>query len=173
MSKKFFLFRRSDPVGSDRRFSEGGSDIPILGIPADLIAFMTAGRGTITLTFNNAGIYEENELFIGDSIEKTNVTISCEEGQEMRLIEAIMQFASTKTGKPIFKFDVLGGIAAFNNVIIDNVPFDGLSAIRLVPKVRRKQRFCLNCGKILPLDIPKNFYHECKRPDFVKDKLGI
>ena len=60
-----------------------------------------------------------------------------------------------------------------NNVIIDNMPFDGLSAIRLVPKVRRKQRFCLNCGKILPLDIPKNFYHECKRPDFVKDKLGI
>ena len=60
-----------------------------------------------------------------------------------------------------------------NNVIIDNVPFDGLSAIRLVPKVRRKQRFCLNCGKILPLDIPKNFYHECKRPDFVKDKLAL
>ena len=33
--KKFFLFRRSDPVGSDRRFSDNGSDIPILGIPAD------------------------------------------------------------------------------------------------------------------------------------------
>jgi len=60
-----------------------------------------------------------------------------------------------------------------NNVIIDNVPFDGLSAIRLVPKVRRKQRFCLKCGKILPLEINRNFYHECKTPDFVKDKLGI
>jgi len=32
---------------------------------------------------------------------------------------------------------------------------------------------CANCGKILPLDIPKNFYHECKRPDFVKDKLAL
>ena len=121
MSKKFFLFRRSNPVGSDRRFSEGGTDIPILGIPADQIAFMTAGRGTITLTFNNAGIYEENELFIGDSIEKTNVTISCEEGKEMALIETIMKFVSQESGKSVFKFDALDQVAAFGDVIVDNV----------------------------------------------------
>ena len=139
MVKKFFLFRRSDPVGSDKRFSEAGGDIPILGIPADLIAFMTAGRGTVTITFNNAGMYEENEMFIGDSIEKTNVTISCEEGQEMRLIETIMQFASTKTGKPIFKFDVLDGIAAFNNVIVDNVT-DIKAKIKSQPTERVSQK---------------------------------
>jgi hypothetical protein len=137
--KKFFLFRRSDPVGSDRRFSEGGSDIPILGIPADLIAFMTAGRGTVTITFNNAGMYEENEMFIGDSIEKTNVTISCEEGQEMRLIETIMQFASSDTGKAVFKFDVLDGVTAFNNVIVDNVT-DIKAKIKSQPTERASQK---------------------------------
>jgi len=137
--KKFFLFRRSDPVGSDRRFSEAGGDIPILGIPADLIAFMTAGRGTVTITFNNAGMYEENEMFTGDSIEKTNVTISCKEGEEMRLIETIMQFASSNTGKTVFKFDVLSGISAFNNVIVDNVA-DIKARIKSQPTERVSQK---------------------------------
>ena len=87
VSKKFFLFRRTDPIGSDKRFSDGGSDIPILGIPADQVAFITAGRGTVNITFNGAGMYESNEMFIGDSLEKTNVTISCKEGSELKLIE--------------------------------------------------------------------------------------
>ena len=94
MTKKFFLFRRSDPVGPIKRFSENGKDISILSIPADQIAFMTAGKGQINITFNNAGMYEENELFIGDAIEKTNVTISCEEGKEYDLIEKIIYFST-------------------------------------------------------------------------------
>ena len=118
MSKKFFLFRRSDPVGSDRRFSEGGTDIPILGIPADLIAFMTAGRGTIPLTFNNAGMYEENEMFTGDSIEKTNVTISCEEGKELELIRSVMRFVSYESKRSIMVFDVLNNDTTFNDAIV-------------------------------------------------------
>ena len=46
------------------------------------------------------------------------------------------------------------------------------TAIRVI-KIEKFQRYCLKCGKILPLDIKQNFYHECERPDFVKDKLGI
>ena len=80
VSKKFFLFRRTNPIGSDKRFSESGSDIAILGIPSSQVAFITAGRGSVTITFNGAGMYEANELFVGDSIEKTNVSISCKEG---------------------------------------------------------------------------------------------
>ena len=121
VSKKFFLFRRTDPVGSDKRFSEGGSDIPILGIPAEQIAFITAGRGSVTLTFNGAGIYETSELFIGDSIEKTNVSISCKEGAELNLIEKIILFASRSDGKTIMKFDAVAERAAFDDVVISNV----------------------------------------------------
>jgi len=44
--------------------------------------------------------------------------------------------------------------------------------IRVI-KIEKFQRYCLKCGKILPLEIKQNFYHECERPDFVKDKLGI
>ena len=46
------------------------------------------------------------------------------------------------------------------------------TAIRVI-KIEKYQRYCLNCGKILPLKIKQNYYHECEKPDFVKDKLGI
>ena len=59
------------------------------------------------------------------------------------------------------------------NVIVDNLPFGGVSAIRLRHiEYDLKQRFCLHCGKILPLIIPKNYTHDCIMPDFVKDKLN-
>jgi len=121
MTKKFFLFRRSEPVGSTKRFSENGVDIPILGVPADQIAFMTAGRGEVNITFNGAGMYEENELFVGDSIEKTNVTISCREGEELDVIEKIMTFVSKPDGRSIMKFDAVENRAVFDNVTISSV----------------------------------------------------
>ena len=119
--KKFFLFRRSDPVGPVKRFSENGKDISILGIPADQISFMTAGKGQINLTFNNAGLYEENGLFIGDAIEKTNINISCEEGEELELIKDIMNFVAKETNRPIMAFDVLNNSSTFKNAIVSNV----------------------------------------------------
>ena len=121
MARKFFLFRRSDPVGPAKRFSEGGADIPILGIPADQMAFITAGSGEVNITFNGAGMYEENELFVGDSIEKTNITISCKEGEEVELIEKIMLFTSNPEGRVIMKFDAVEEKAIFNNAVISSV----------------------------------------------------
>ena len=139
VSKKFFLFRRTDPVGSDKRFSENGTDIPILGIPADQVAFITAGRGSVTLTFNGAGMYENSELFIGDSIEKTNVSISCKEGSELKLIEKIILFASKPDGKTIMKFDAVEERAAFDDVVISNVT-DIKARIKSQPTERISQK---------------------------------
>ncbi len=139
VSNKFFLFRRTDPIGSDKRFSEGGTDIPILGIPANQIAFITAGRGSVTLTFNAAGMYETSELFIGDSIEKTNVSISCKEGSELKLIEKIILFASKSDGKTIMKFDAVEERAAFDDVVISNVT-DIKAKIKSQPTERISQK---------------------------------
>ena len=121
MAKKFFLFRRSDPEGSAKRFSENGVDISILGIPADDIAFMTAGSKEVNITFNDAGMYEENELFVGDSIEKTNITVACKKGEELELIEKIMLFVSNPAGKTIMKFDAIEKKATFNNALTFSV----------------------------------------------------
>ena len=119
--KKFFLFRRSNPLGPVKRVSENGKDISILGVSADQIAFMTAGKGEVNITFNGAGVYEDNGLFIGDSIEKTNISVSCKEGSEMDLIEKIMFFVSRPDTKYIMKFDVLDNIQPFKDVITESV----------------------------------------------------
>jgi len=139
VSKKFFLFRRTDPIGFDKRFSDGGGDIPILGIPADQVAFITAGRGTVNITFNGAGMYESNEMFIGDSLEKTNVTISCKQGSELKLIEKIILFASKTDGKTIMRFDVLEQRAAFDDVVVSNVT-DIVAKIKSQPTERVSQK---------------------------------
>ena len=49
MTRKFFLFRRSDPVGPVKRVSDNGKDIPILAIPADKVAFVSAGKGEVVI----------------------------------------------------------------------------------------------------------------------------
>ena len=139
MAKKFFIFRRSDPEGSAKRFSENGVDISILGIPADEIAFMTAGSGEINITFNDAGMYEENELFVGDSIEKTNITVACKKGEEMELIEKIMLFVSNPDGKTIMKFDAIEKKATFDNALPYSV--SGINAkIKSQPTERVSQK---------------------------------
>ena len=137
--KKFFLFRRSDPVGPIKRFSDNGKDVSILSIPADQIAFMTAGKGQINITFNNAGMYEENELFIGDAIEKTNVTISCEEGKEYDLIEKIIRFSTKEKGKTIMKFDAVNGEASFDNAVVSSIS-DVQAKIKSQPTERVTQK---------------------------------
>jgi hypothetical protein len=39
-------------------------------------------------------------------------------------------------------------------------------AIRVI-KIEKIQRFCLKCGKILPTKIPRNYAHNCEKPDFL------
>ena len=129
MAKKFFLFRRSNPTGPTKRFSENGTDLSVLGVPSDHISFISAGKGEINITFNSSGLYESSKLFIGDSIEKTNVTISCEEGTEMKLIESIMGFVSKDDGRIIMKFDVLESKSSFSEVVVESVS-------NIIPKIK-------------------------------------
>lgn len=137
--KKFFLFRRSDPVGPVKRVSENGKDIPIIGIPADKISFISAGKGEINITFNDAGVYEDSQMFVGDSIEKTNITIACKEGEEMSIIEKIMLFSSSDTGKAIMKFDVLEGRSPLQEAKLVNVS-DMATKIKSQPTDRVSQK---------------------------------
>jgi len=138
-SKKFFIFRRSEPVGPEKRFSENGVDIPILGIPAHQISFITAGRGSINITFNNAGMYESNELFVGDSIEKTNVTLSCEVGKEMDLIQKIMGFVSAEDGRNVMYFDAVDERSSFKEAVVASVA-DIKAKVKSQPTERVSQK---------------------------------
>ena len=41
------------------------------------------------------------------------------------------------------------------------------TAVRLIVKKPQYQRYCLDCGKILPTEIKQNYRHICERPDFI------
>ena len=115
--KKFFLFRREEINEGSSRSSDTGVGLSVLAVPVDHVSFLTASKGAVNVTFNDAGIYENVELFTGDSVEKTNVTISCELGEELGLMENILNFISAQSTNNIMKFDVASGESTFSKSV--------------------------------------------------------
>lgn len=105
--KKFFLFKREEPQEYHNSKSDTGEALSILAIPADSLSYMTAAKGSIDILFNNASPYEQSNLTDGESIEKTEVTVGCEDGREVELMEAIMNFISRDSKQNIMRFDAL------------------------------------------------------------------
>ena len=81
--KKFFLFKREEPQEYHNSKSDTGEALSILAIPADSLSYMTAAKGSVDILFNNASPYEESNLTDGESIEKTEVTVGCQQGREL------------------------------------------------------------------------------------------
>lgn len=132
MTRKFFLIRRFEPVGTTKRFSENGKDLSILAIPSDQVSFISAGAGEVNITFNNSGMYEDNALFVGDSIEKTNISIACKEGEEMDLIESMIGFMSKDDGRLVMRFDAVDNVSSFKQAIVQS-PSDLVAKIKSQP----------------------------------------
>ena len=105
--KKFFLFKREEPQEYHNSKSDTGEALSILAIPADSLSYMTAAKGSVDILFNNASPYEESNLTDGESIEKTEVRVGCQQGRELELMEAIMNFISRDSKQNIMRFDAL------------------------------------------------------------------
>lgn len=118
--KKFFLFRKEEINASSVTASDSGQGLSVLALPADSLAFASAGRGHIVLSFNGATKYEESNLTDGESIEKTSVKIPCEQGKEVDLIESILAFISRQGGKSVMKFDAVDQESTFSPVSYDS-----------------------------------------------------
>ncbi|MDA0345144.1 MAG: hypothetical protein O3C54_04195, partial [Proteobacteria bacterium] len=69
------------------------------------ISYMTASNGLINIYLNNVSIYEDNNLTTGESFEKSLITISCDIGSEVSIIENICEFGALDRGKSYIKFD--------------------------------------------------------------------
>ena len=132
--KKFFLFRRQEVSKSSTFASDSGEGVDIFGVPADSLAFMTAELGAIRIVFNNATPYEENNLVDGDSMQKTSVTVSCERGKEMEVIESIMRFVDVERQGSfnIMKFDAVESFSNLKDVSVGAVS-DVVSQVRKTP----------------------------------------
>jgi hypothetical protein len=118
--KKFFLFRREEINKASVHSSDMGEGLSVFAVPTDNVSFLTAVKGFVNITFNGSGMYEDVSLFSGESIEKTSVSVSCTEGQEMAFIENIINFISRDTTEQVMKFDVVEKSSTFKKSTVLN-----------------------------------------------------
>lgn len=155
--KKFFLFRKEEINLSSVTASDTGAGVSVFAVPADSLAFATASKGYVKLTFNDASIYEESNLTDGESMEKTTVVVPCEEGEEMALIQAILVYVSRDAGKPVMTFDAVGEGSIFDSASASS---EILAKVRVNPTKRitgkpSTQTFIGSSGS-LGIDIASN-----------------
>jgi len=117
--EKFFLFRKEEINDNSARASDTGVGLSVLAIPAKHVSFITAQKGAVIITFNDASLYEHIELFDSEAIEKTSVTISCNVGEEFGLLENIISFMSS-SNKSTIKFDVVEENSTFKKAVLSS-----------------------------------------------------
>jgi len=147
--KKFFLFRKEEISLSSSKASDTGKGVSVFAIEVDNLAFMTAYKGVVDITFNNASLYESSGLFKGESIEKTNVNISCPPGEELSLMENILDFISRDGTENVMKFDVAEGKSTFKKALVSDVS-NVSTKIKVNPSV-------MSSGRISRGDTVKQF----------------
>lgn len=120
--KKFFLFRKEEVNVSSVSASDTGAGLSVLAIPADSLAFLSAGIGEVIMYLNGTSKYEESDLTDGESFEKTSVIIPCEEGKEVSLMESIIAYISSDVVEdPIMRFDNVSMSSTFEEVSFDSL----------------------------------------------------
>ena len=118
--EKFFLFRKEEINDNSARASDTGIGLSVLAIPTKHVSYITAEKGAVIITFNDASLYDKIELFDSEAIEKTSVTISCSVGEEFGLLENITSFIST-SNKSTIKFDVVEENSTFKKAVLSDV----------------------------------------------------
>lgn len=102
---KFIIFKLKDITPSGSFLSDDGSGIEVISTPIDGIAYMTASLGGVNIFLKDVSPYEDNNLSTGESLQRSFVTVSCEEGQEVELMKSISVFSTSKTSNPFLIFD--------------------------------------------------------------------
>lgn len=162
---KFFEFIREEVNESSVRASDTGSGLSVLVVPTDNLAFMTATKGSVNITFNNCSLYEDAALFDGEAVEKTNIQVSCIPGKEVDLIEDITRFITEETRNKIMKFDVRSSGSTLKKASIKGID-DVVSKITLNPIV-------MSTGKKSKGNPEKEYQRSIAGIDFGEDLPSI
>ncbi len=132
MDRKFFFFRRELESPTSASFSDTGVGVSTIAIPSENLTFITSELGRVRFTFKDCNGFDEAALEEGESLLKTTITVSCNQGEEASLIESIINFMSRNTPKNIMKFDVVSSESTFREAVVEDVN-DILPAISSAP----------------------------------------
>ena len=117
---RYFVFRKEAVNNASTTASDSGVGMSVMAIPADSVAYLSAESGKIFIVFNDATLYQDANLLEGDSLQKSNVTIACDPGNELQLVEDIVSFMAGESRKSIMK-------STFKNA--DVTKADNISAV--------------------------------------------
>ena len=131
---KFFEFIRGEVNESSVKASDSGIGLAVIVIPVENLAFITATKGSVSLTFNNTSLYEYTSLLSGEAVEKTNIQVSCISGKEIELIDDITKFITSKTITQVMKFDAANQSSTFNKAIVNGID-DVIAKVSVNPTV--------------------------------------
>ena len=124
---RYFVFRKEAVNNASTTASDSGVGMSVMAIPADSVAYLSAESGKIFIVFNDATLYQDANLLEGDSLQKSNVTIACEPGNELQLVEDIVSFMAGESRKNIMRFDTVEEKSTFKNA--DVTKADNISAV--------------------------------------------
>lgn len=122
--KKFFLFRREQLTLFSCCASDDGAGLALLVLPADKLSFITARVGEVIMRFDEATLYDYVNVATSDSINKTRVSVACEEGREVDLINSVMNFLSANSKENVLRFD-----AVINQATLKGAKVDGFEDV--------------------------------------------
>ena len=132
MDRKFFFFRREPESETSSSFSDTGVGLSTIAIPSENLTFITAAKKKVVFTFKDCNGFDESNLIEGESVPKASITVSCKEGEESNLIEAVINFISRDTPKNIMKFDVVTNTSTFKEAVMDELD-DVVSVVPATP----------------------------------------
>jgi hypothetical protein len=107
---KFIIFKLKDITASGASVSDDGTGIEVISVPVSSIAYMTASLGEVSIFFNDVSSYEQSNLSTGESFQKSYVTVSCRQGDEVAFIERIADFSSSTKARTYLTFDATQSI---------------------------------------------------------------
>lgn len=112
---KYFLFKREAVTPSSESSSDTGDNLSLLAVPAHNVSYISALSGQVVFVFNEAGIYDHYSGAAHEAMQKTQVVVSCKEGEEETMVQEVLAFiGNSENRKIVMRFDAVDGISTLS-----------------------------------------------------------
>lgn len=112
---KYFLFKREAVGVSSETSSDTGDNLSLLAVPAHHVSYISALSGQVVFVFNEAGIYDHYSGAAHEAMQKTQVVVSCERGEEETMVQEVLAFiGNAENRKIVMRFDAVDGISTLS-----------------------------------------------------------
>ena len=172
MSPKFFLFNKEPINSGSTTESDSGVGLSIIALQAQNLSYISAKTGTVTMVFNNSGVYDFVQLPDNEGFKKTVIDVTCEIGEEQSLIQEILNFiSSSSTNKTVMNF-VYSGNSSFSKAEVTSTK-DISSRVHVSPELLAPKKILLRDTGLTAFDIDGIEFSESSYPLIDYSPMGM